>query len=64
MIFFHVFTFFTPLNELDIASGRGYKRNPLKSLRPRASSPRARAQSRKNKNKYILIQVGPNSEQK
>ena len=33
----------------------------------RASSlkfPRVRAQLRKNKNKYIFIQVGPNSEQK
>ena len=29
-----------------------------------ASSSRAYAQLRKNKNKYIFIQVGPNSEQK
>ena len=27
-------------------------------------SPRARTQLRKTRNKYILIQVGPNSEQK
>ena len=26
--FFHVFTCFTPLNELEIASGRDYTRNP------------------------------------
>ena len=29
-----------------------------------ASSSRARAQLRKNKTKYIFIQIGPNSEQK
>ena len=36
----------------------------ITQMGPRASSPTTRAQLRRNENKYFLIQVGPNSEQK
>ena len=45
----YVFTCFTPLNELENASGRDYTRNPYKVYPSEPQVP-ARARNKKNKN--------------